>query len=372
MAETLTSNLVVPEVVADMVETEYGAKITLLPVTAQDDSLTGQPGDTLKFPAFRYIGAASEVDENGQITASLLSSFAVPDKVKKYAKAVTLTDEARLSGVGDPVGEVARQLAHSIDHAVDDALFAQLATCPYSRAYMISALSSNAVADALTMFGDELDGDKILLVDPAGFATLRKDTNYIRASDMGQRMIFSGVVGEIWGCQIVVSSKIVPDTTLKETRYYIVKPGALRLVNKQGTFLEVKREAEYMRDTIFASKHCAAYLYDASKLVALSIPTALQTITEGADGIHCVDGGSGKTILVIPAQYAPTPPTYKWVYKLSDSGLTPVFGTAQTATTDWVSSTTAFSCDKQYAHVMLVDSANKPIKYCEVTPVVGL
>ncbi len=371
MAETLTTNLVVPEVIADLVETEYGARISLLPVTAQDDSLTGQPGDTLKFPAFRYIGAASEISENGLITASLLTSFAVPVTVKKYAKAVTLTDEARLSGVGDPVGEVARQLAHSIDHAVDDALFAQLKDCPYSRISIITALSSNAVADALTLFGDDLDGDKILLVDPAGFATLRKDSNYIRASDMGQRMIFSGVVGEIWGCQIVVSSKIAADATLKETRYFIVKPGALRLVNKQGTFLEVKREAEYMRDTLFASKHCAAYLYDASKMISLSIPSAVQTIAESAAGIHCVDGGSGKTCIVIPEAFAPAPQGCKWVYKMSDTALTLTFGTAVAGTTDWVSSETPIVTANQHAHVVLVDSAGKPLKYVDATPVIG-
>jgi len=372
MAETLVTNLVVPEVIADLVETELGARVTLLPVTAQDDTLTGQPGDTLKFPAFSYIGAADAVSENGLITASLLSSVSKPVSVKKYAKAVTLTDEARLSGYGDPVGEAARQLAHAIDHAVDDALFAQLAACPYSRLYPITALSASAIADALTLFGDELEGDKLLLVDPAGFAALRKDTSYIRASDLGQRMIFSGVVGEVWGCQIVVSTKIKADATLKEFRYYIVKPGALRLVNKQGTFLEVKREAEYMRDTLYASKHCAAYLYDDSKVVGLTIPSAIQTILESATGIHCVDGGSGKTCIVIPEAYAPAPFGCKWVYKLSDTTVTLVFGTAVSGYTDWVSSATAITCANAYAHIVLVDAANKPLKYVEGTPVVGL
>ena len=53
---TLKANLVIPEVIGDLVETKLGNNITLLPLATQDNTLVGQPGDTLKFPAFEYIG----------------------------------------------------------------------------------------------------------------------------------------------------------------------------------------------------------------------------------------------------------------------------------------------------------------------------
>lgn len=374
MATTTTATMLIPEVFADLVETKLGARVTLLPLAVQDDTLVGQPGDTLQFPAFRYVGKADEIEENGLITPALLTSFSVAAKVKKFAKAVQLTDEVRLSGFGDPVGEAAAQLAHSIDHATDDALYAQLNALSLGRIYPVTGLSASSVADALTLFGDDLEGPKVLLVDPAGFATLRKDTNYIRASDLGQRAIFSGVVGEIWGCQIMVSTKIAASAALGEFRYFILKPGALRLVNKQGTFVEVQREAAYMRDTIYASKHVAAYLYDDSRAVALSVFSAVQVLVAGtADTIHTEAGSAGKTKIVIPEAFAPAPATCKWVYSLDTSATkTVTFGTALTGMTDWVSSATEIAVTTEtYAHVVLVDSANKPLKIANVAVVKG-
>ncbi len=371
MPTTTTANLIIPEVVADLVESKLGDKVTLLPLTVQDNTLQGQPGDTLNFPAFRYIGKADEIAENAEITPSLLSSYTVPAKVKKYAKAVQITDEARLSGFGDPVGEAASQLAHSIDHAIDDALFEQLGFLPLGRILPTAGLSAASVADALALFGEDLDGEKVILVDAVGFAALRKDPDFIRASDMGQRAIFSGVVGEIWGCQIVISNKIKQDDTLKEKRYPILKPGALRLINKAGTILEVEREAKYMRDTIFASKHCAAYLYDDSKAVALSMQFGVQQVDAEQFGIQSVAGATGKTRIIIPDNLTPT--GFKWQIVLNTNASHAfAFGSAVTGATNWTNSETEIAAGSNtYAHVVLVDANLKPYKYASLPIVKG-
>lgn len=371
MSVTTTQVSILPEVMADLVETKLGARVSLLPLAARDDTLSGQPGDTIRFPAFRYIGKADEIAENGQITPSLLTSYSVPATVRKYAKAVQITDEVRLSGFGDPVGEAAGQLAQSIDHAVDDALYEQLSSLPLSRVYPVSGLSPDAVADGLTLFGEELDGPKVILVDPQGYAALRKDPDYIRSCDLGQRALFSGVVGEIWGCQVVVTRKIGPNANLGEHRYYILKPGALRLVNKSGTFIEVQREPEYMRDTIYASKHCAAYLYDDSRAVALSVFTAVQTLPEEAITTKAM--GSGSTAIVIPENLMNPPANCKWAYVLNTSAAYPVtFGTAVTGAVPWVSSDTAIPAGgSTYAHILLLDKDNKPLKKASAAIVKG-
>ncbi|NLX83538.1 MAG: hypothetical protein GXZ04_06970 [Clostridiales bacterium] len=366
MSTTTTMNVIIPEVLSDLVETKLGGRMSLLPLAVQDNTLKGQPGDTLKFPAFRYIGKAEEVAENGRVTPNLLTSFAVAAMVRKYAKAVQITDEVRLSGFGDPVGEAAAQLAHAIDHAVDDALFAEMGRLPLGRLYPVAGLSAAAVADGLTLFGEDLDGEKVILVDPEGFAALRKDPDFIRASDLGQRAIFTGVMGEIWGCQILVSSRVKADAERGEKRYYIIKPGALRLVNKTGTFIEVNREAEYMRDTIYASKHCAAYLYDDSKALALSLFLGVETLDADTAGIMSLPGSAGKTRLIIPDNM--TPATCKWVYTLDSSpnkALT--FGTAVTGATAWVDAQTEIATGSNtYIHAILVDGQNKPQKACHL------
>ena len=360
---TLKANLVIPEVIADLVETKLGDNITLLPLAEEDNTLVGQPGDTLKFPAFKYIGKAAVVNENGQIVTGKLEAGTVQATVHKYAKGISITDEARLSGHGDPMGEAAKQLARAIDQGVDDELFGVLNSVGVSRKHINTTISADNIADALVLFGEDLTGDKVLLTDAAGFVALRKDGDYIRASDLGQRMITDDVVGEIWGCQILISNKIKTDTTVNEKNHFIVKPGALRLVNKRGTQVEVQREADYMRDNVFASKHCAAYLYDASKVVALTEFTGLQVLT-AASGIETVAGASGKTKIVIPNVMA-APAGYKWVYILDQSASdVGTFGTAVSGDTDWTSSATEISASTNtYAHIILVNSTDdKPVK----------
>lgn len=367
---TMKANLVIPEVIADLVESKLGDNVTLIPLAEQDNTLEGQPGDTLKFPAFEYIGAASVVNENGQVVVGNLAAGTKTATVHKYAKAISITDEARLSGFGNPMDEAAKQLARSIDQGVDDELFSVLNGVNINRKFVSSTLGADNIADALVLFGEDLTGPKILLTDAAGFAQLRKDADYIKASDMGQRMINGDVVGEIWGCQILITNKVKTNTTIKEKQHFIVKPGALRLVNKRGTLVEVQREPDYMRDNIFASKHCVAYLYDHSKVVAITEFTGLQALAADC-GIESVVGTSAAngTFIVIPDDMA-APAGYKWVYKLDSSADNiGVFGTALEGTTDWTSSETEIAASSSTkAHVVLVNATDsKPVKTITVT-----
>ncbi len=371
MAEyTLKANLVIPEVIADLVETKLGDNVTLLPLVDQDNTLVGTPGDTLKFPAYTYIGDATVINENGQIVVGKLEAGTVQATVHKYGKAIAITDEARLSGHGDPVGQATKQLARSIDQGVDNELFDALNGVNIARKFVNSTLSADNVADALVLYGEDLTGPKVLLTDAAGFAQLRKDGDYIRASDMGQRMITDDVVGEIWGCQIIITNKVKTNATVKEKQHFIVKPGALRLLNKRGTLVEVEREAEYQRDNIYATKHCVAYLYDHSKVVAITEFTGLQALAADC-GIESVVGttASNDTFIVIPDDMA-APAGYKWVYKLDSSATNiGVFGTELTGTTDWTSSTTEIgAAANTKAHVVLVNATDsKPVKTITVT-----
>ncbi|HHU02760.1 MAG TPA: hypothetical protein GXZ91_06490 [Christensenellaceae bacterium] len=359
---TETKHMIIPEVVSDIIESELGGRISLMPVTEKDNSLESLPGDTLKFPCFRYIGKAEQVDENGQVTAGLLSADTTEAKVKKYAKAVCITDEARLSGFGDPIGEAAKQLAYSIDHAVDEELFSLLDNIPMQRKMAAEALTSDAVADALSLFGEELDGDKLLFTDAKGFAQLRKDPSYIRASDIGQRMICQGVVGEIWGCQIIISSRIRDSENSLEKQHFIVKPGALRLVNKRGTLLEVDREPDFMRSTLYASKHCACYLYDSARVASITVFTGLEDVSD--KGLYTVPGSStGDTRLIIPSDML-SGGGMRWAYLLSNENkLKGTFGTVLTGTTPWGGSGENIAAGtNNYIHAVLLNVENKPLK----------
>lgn len=364
MPSTTTANLIIPEVIGQMVDTNLGDRLTFAALADIDTTLQGQPGDTITFPRFSYIGPAQIVAEDDPIPVTQLSSATAQVPVKKYGKGVVVTDEARLSGYGDPVGEAARQLAHSIDHAIDDAFAAVLNSAPLSRVYPSPGpLSSATVSAALALFGDQQDGPLVLVTDPAGLVELRADPNYIRASDLGQRMINSGVVGEIWGAQIIISTKVKNDPATGQFNYYLVKPGALRLIRKQSTIIETEREAKYARDQIFATQHAAAYLYNPDALVVIAKFSGLQVLPDTV-GITTEPAASGKFTLHIPANMQ-APSGTEWHYVLDDNPTTPaVFGTALSGSTKWAGPTTAITSNgKLSCHVILVQSADKmPLK----------
>jgi len=362
MSTTLTSNLIIPEVVSGLIDSNLGDGITLLPLAEQDDTLVGQPGDTLKFPVFAYIGKASVVAENGQIIPGQLTASMKSVTVQKYAKAISISDEARLSGYGDPVGEGSRQLAHALDHAVDDDLFQCLNDMGVARKFVTGEISADAVADALTLFGEDPEGSKVLLTDAKGLATLRKDPDFVGRGDMGEELVMHGAKGEVWGCEIVVSNKVRENAQNKEKCYFIVKPGALRLVNKQGALVEIEREPEFMRDNIYASLHCVPYLYDASKVVALTQFTGLQSLTENAAtlGFKAARNESNLIEITIPENWA-APVGYHWSYKINTSSADEgAYGAAYTTATEFTGE--AIDVVGNYCHLLLMDSDNKPVK----------
>ncbi|MBR5232346.1 MAG: hypothetical protein IKW00_08915 [Clostridia bacterium] len=361
MSTTLTSNLIIPEVVSSLIDSNLGDGITLLPLAEQDDTLVGQPGDTLKFPVFAYIGKAAVVAENGQIIPGQLTASMKSVTVQKYAKAISISDEARLSGYGDPVGEGSRQLAHALDHAVDDDLFQCLNDVGVARKCVTGEISADVIADALTLFGEDAEGGKVFLTDAKGLAALRKDPDFVGRGDMGEDLVMHGAKGEVWGCEIVVSNKVRENAQVKEKNYFIVKPGALRLVNKQGALVEIEREPEYMRDNIYASLHCVPYLYDASKVVALTQFTGLQSLTENAlkKGFYAEKNEDGKLLITVPEEWS-APNGYRWVCAVNasaeDEG---VYGEAYAEGRDIAEETAA---NGAFCHLLLVDDKNMPVK----------
>lgn len=117
---TKIADLINPQVMADMISAKVEKKIIVAPFAKVDTSLVGVPGNTITVPKYGYIGDAEDIAEGVACGTVKLSTGTTTATVKKAMKAVELTDEAVLSGYGNPVGETNNQLAKAIASKVDN------------------------------------------------------------------------------------------------------------------------------------------------------------------------------------------------------------------------------------------------------------
>lgn len=214
--QTKISDLIDPEVMSDMIDAKISSKIVVSPFAKIDRTLTGVPGDTITVPQYKYIGDAVDVAEGVEAETVKLETDSTQAKVKKAMKAVDITDEAVLSGYGNPVGQATSQLAMSIAAKVDadsmDALMKAQLTYDGSS----SAISYNGIVDAVDKFNEELNTEKAMFINPHQNSQLRKDPNFISADKYDGNVVMTGEIGKIANCRIVPSKKVALNEAVPE------------------------------------------------------------------------------------------------------------------------------------------------------------
>lgn len=271
---TYLSSLFNPQVVADLIDTKLTDNMVFAPLAMIDYTLQGRAGNTVTLPYYSYIGAASTVSEGYDIPISKLTQSTSSVTIVKYGKAVQITDEAVLSGYGDPLGEAAKQISLSLDDAMDNALLAALAANSASEQNYATSDSTVALAPediplALAKFGEDNDGQKVLLVTPDFYAKLvgqPASSNWIPASEIAANVKIRGAVGMAYGCQVVVTNRLVTSGNL-----YIVKPNTLAVFIKRGSMVETDRDILNQSTVLAGSILAAPYLLNPKGMIKLSV-----------------------------------------------------------------------------------------------------
>ena len=267
---TYLSDLFDPQVIADLIDSKLTDNIVFAPLAMVDNTLVGRAGDTVTLPFYSYIGAASAVSEGYDIPLAKLAQTTTSIAVKKFGKAIQLTDEAVLSGYGDPLGEGTRQIAVAIADRIDTELLAALAANSASAQNYTGASTGLVPADipkALAKFGEDYDGTKVLLTTPDFYAQLLGE-NWIPASEIAAEVKVRGAIGMAYGCQVIVSNRLVTGGNM-----YIVKPGTLALFMKRDTMIETDRDILNQSTVVAGSKIVAPYLLNPKGMVKLSVGT---------------------------------------------------------------------------------------------------
>lgn len=290
---TKLGDLINPQVMADMISGKIEKKIVVAPFAAVDTSLQGVPGNTITVPKYGYIGDAQDIAEGVACGTVKLSADTASVTVKKAMKAVELTDEAVLSGYGNPVGETNNQLAKAIAAKVDsDAMDALLgATLIFDGSSKI--ISYEQIVDAIDLFDEEINTQKVMFINPKQVTQLRKDANFISADKYPGNVIMTGEIGMIANCRIVPSKKVALNEQIGTSgesgyvaagTYYqcpIIKlngdsetedeASALTIYLKKDTTVEAQRDTLARKTDISADKHYAVALSNESKVVIAKI-----------------------------------------------------------------------------------------------------
>lgn len=280
---TKLSDLINPQVMADMISAKIANKIVVAPFAKIDTTLVGIPGNTVTVPQYAYIGDAADIAEGVAAETVKLTASTTTVTVKKAMKAVELTDEAVLSGYGNPVGETNNQLAKSIASKVDNDAMTELQGAQLTYDGSAAAIKYSGIVDAIDLFEEEVNSEKVIFVHPKQVTQLRKDSDFISADKYKAGIILTGEIGMIANCRVVPSKK-VPVVKVGETGSQIdcyacpiVKlnndaeteddAAAITIYLKRDTNVETDRVSLARKTDISVDKHYAVALSNTSKVV---------------------------------------------------------------------------------------------------------
>jgi len=274
MTQTQLAQMINPEVMADMVSAKLPKLIKFTPLAYVERELVGQPGTTITVPKWEYSGDAKDIAEGVTIEPDQLTTTKSTMTIKKAGKGIELTDEAVLSGYGDPLGQATHQIGLSIANKIDNDIIEKAKTATQ---YIDEAPTTGAAIDkALAVFDDEEDARYVAVVNPADAIDLRADTvkQWISGSEIGANIVVSGTFGETHGVQIVRSKKVEKgkgflikvsaDSTDTED---VAKYGAFVIVLKRDVAIETDRDILKKTTVITGDEHYGVYLYDPKKVV---------------------------------------------------------------------------------------------------------
>jgi len=272
---TKLGQLIDPEVMAPMISAKLSSAIVATPFAKIDNTLVGRPGSTITVPRYEYIGAATDLAEGETADKTKLTTTSTPYKVKKAVKQVELTDEAVLSGYGNPVGETNSQLAKAIAEKVDNDVMAALKGAQLTFT-ATGDISYDNIVDAIDALNEEENVEKVMFIHPKQVSTLRKDDDFISNDKYNNNVIMRGEIGMVANTRIVVSKKAINDAGT----YYLnpiveLKPesqtgdesAAVTIFMKRNVNLETQRELGNYTTLIGVDEHYVVALTDESKVV---------------------------------------------------------------------------------------------------------
>ena len=271
---TINTKLIVPEVYAELVREKITGKCKVAQFAVTKGNLMGQDGETVKFPAYKYIGDASDWTIGTAMTAGELEQTTTSATIKAIAApGVNVYDYDDEVAMGQQINEAASQQAVSIARKMDtDAIDACLTSPLKKKLAAKNVVTQDELIAMLGLYGDDRDSadfDAIVIHSAFAPSFYSMDMFVSREKTMtkdGNGVSVNGIIGYFLDIPVVLSDRLY-DTTSQEGFILMMKKNALSLLPKESPFTEVARDAAKRLSTIYTSDFYALALTDDTAVV---------------------------------------------------------------------------------------------------------
>ena len=274
MANTINTNVIVPEVYAELVREKVAGKAKVAQFAKVLGDLQGKPGETLTMPKWGYIGDATDWEIDKPMESTSMKQTSTTATIKAIAaKAVKIADYDNEVELGNAVNEATAQQAVSIAMKLDrDAIDACLTSPLKKKLAAKNAVTQDEMIGAMGLYGDDRDSadfDAIVINSAFAQSFYGMDMFVSREKTMttdGNGIAVNGVMGYFLNIPVVLSDRLY-DEVNAEGFILFMKKGALGLIPKEAPFAEASRDASLRQTTIYCSQFYAMALVDDEAVV---------------------------------------------------------------------------------------------------------
>lgn len=261
-AQTKAADLINPEVLADAISAKLPKAIRFAPYATTDNTLVGQPGDTITRPKYGYVGPADDLQEGVPMDTTKLSMTTSQVTVKETGKAIEITEKAIITNVKGTLNEAEKQLLLAMKDKVEIDYLATLNTSLLS--HNAAPVTPTAIIDAKDVFGDEGEVECVLFIHPKDYTKLVKSL-FTAGGSIQETAIAKGKVAELVGVKDIERSN-----RLTEGTAFLQKFGAVEIVNKKE--VDVKKDEDILARTVVvaANAHYTTNLYNDNGVVKIT------------------------------------------------------------------------------------------------------
>ena len=274
MANTINTNVIVPDVYAQLVSDKIAGKVKVAQFLVNLGDLHGKVGETLSMPKWSYIGDAKDWAINTPMEVTQMKQTETKATIKAIqAPAVKVADYDDEVELGNAIEEASNQQAIAVGRKYDTDAIACALTSPLK--YQLAtknAVTQDEMISILGLYGDDRDSadfDAIVIHSSFAPSFYKMDMFTSRERTMtkdGNGIAVNGVIGEFLGIPVVLSDRLY-DATNQEGFILVMKKNAISIIPKENPFAEASRDASLRQTTIYLSQFYAMALTDDTAIV---------------------------------------------------------------------------------------------------------